>query len=147
MISKIVKLIVHNLGNFLRSIHQMYLKSAGVTIGKNCMISLRAKIDVRRGNIEIGDECVITYGCVLVSHDRSVRNIDPNDDGNGEIILGNNVCIGVNTVILRNVRIGENSVIGAGSVVNVDIPSNVVAVGNPIRIVKYITNSSTGNKV
>ncbi|QTG88270.1 sugar O-acetyltransferase, partial [Vibrio furnissii] len=49
-----------------------------------------------------------------------------------------NVWIGANSVVLPGVTIGENSVIGAGSVVTKDIPSNVVAVGNPCRVVREI---------
>ena len=46
--------------------------------------------------------------------------------------------IGGNVVVLPNVTIGDNVVIGAGSVVNKDIPSNVVAVGNPCKVIKQL---------
>ncbi|HBV52666.1 MAG TPA: galactoside O-acetyltransferase [Clostridiales bacterium] len=52
--------------------------------------------------------------------------------------IGNNVWIGAGAVILPGVQIGENSVIGAGSVVTKDVPPNVVAVGNPCRILREI---------
>ncbi len=52
--------------------------------------------------------------------------------------IGNNVWIGANAVILPGVTIGDNSVIGAGSVVTKDIPANVVAVGNPCRVLREI---------
>lgn len=52
--------------------------------------------------------------------------------------IGNNVWIGSNAVILPGVTIGDNSVIGAGSVVTNDIPENVVAVGNPCRVLREI---------
>ncbi len=55
------------------------------------------------------------------------------------IFIGNNVWIGGNVIINPGVKIGDNSVIGAGSVVTRDIPENVVAVGNPCRILKQIT--------
>lgn len=54
------------------------------------------------------------------------------------IMVGNNVWIGGNVVVLPGVTIGDNVVIGAGSVVNKDIPSNVVAVGNPCRVIKNL---------
>ena len=54
------------------------------------------------------------------------------------ITIGNNVWIGGNATILPGVNIGDNSVIGAGSVVTKDIPSNVLAVGNPCRIIKKL---------
>lgn len=57
------------------------------------------------------------------------------------IHIGNNVWIGANSVILPGVNIGDNSVIGAGSIVTKDIPSNVVAVGNPCRVLREINES------
>ena len=55
-----------------------------------------------------------------------------------EIKVGNNVWIGGNVVVLPGVTIGDNVVIGAGSIVNKDIPSNSVAVGNPCHVVKKL---------
>ena len=52
--------------------------------------------------------------------------------------IGNNVWIGANAVVLPGVTIGDNSVIGAGSVVTKDIPANVIAVGNPCRVLREI---------
>ena len=52
--------------------------------------------------------------------------------------IGENVWIGANAVVLPGVTIGDNSVIGAGSVVTKDIPANVVAVGNPCRVLREI---------
>lgn len=54
------------------------------------------------------------------------------------IKVGNNVWIGGNVVVLPGVTIGDNVVIGAGSIVNKNIPSNSVAVGNPCRVIKEI---------
>ena len=52
--------------------------------------------------------------------------------------IGNNVWIGAGAIVLPGVKIGENSVIGAGSVVTKDIPANVIAVGNPCRVLREI---------
>lgn len=52
--------------------------------------------------------------------------------------IGNNVWIGAGAVVLPGVTIGDNSVIGAGSIVTKDIPANVVAVGNPCRVLREI---------
>lgn len=56
------------------------------------------------------------------------------------IIIGDNVWIGGNVVINPGVSIGENSVIGSGSVVTKDIPKNVIAIGNPCKVVRVITD-------
>lgn len=55
------------------------------------------------------------------------------------ITIGDNVWIGGNVVILPGVKVGDNVVIGAGSVVTKDIPDNVIAMGNPCKIVREIT--------
>ncbi|MGN0522037.1 MAG: sugar O-acetyltransferase [Eubacterium sp.] len=57
---------------------------------------------------------------------------------NVDVHIRNNVWIGAGAVILPGVTIGDNSVIGAGSIVTKDIPENVVAVGNPCRILREI---------
>ncbi len=57
---------------------------------------------------------------------------------NAPVKIGKNVWIGAGSVILPGVTVGDNSVIGAGSVVNKDIPANVVAVGNPCRVMREI---------
>lgn len=55
------------------------------------------------------------------------------------ITIGNNVWIGGNSVVMPNVTIGNNVVIGAGSVVTKDIPDNCIAVGNPCRVLREIS--------
>ena len=54
------------------------------------------------------------------------------------IVLEDNVWLGLNVVVLKGVTIGKNSLIGANSVVTKDIPANVIAVGNPCRVIKQI---------
>lgn len=56
------------------------------------------------------------------------------------VTIGNNVWIGGNTVICPGVTIGDNAVIGAGSLVTKDVPSNVVAAGNPCKVIREITD-------
>ncbi len=55
---------------------------------------------------------------------------------NEEILIRRNVFVGMNSIILKGVTIGENSVIGAGSVVSKSIPANVVAGGNPCKVIR-----------
>ena len=59
---------------------------------------------------------------------------------NVPVRIGSNVWIGAGAILLPGVPIGENSVIGAGSVVTHDIPPNVVAVGNPCRVLREISD-------
>lgn len=57
------------------------------------------------------------------------------------VTIGNNVWIGAQACILPGVSIGDNTVIGAGSVVTKDIPANVLAVGNPCKVLRPITEA------
>lgn len=113
-------------------------------------------------NITIGKEVFINYNCTLLDvcpitiGDRTLigpntgiytatHPVDPNErlkdlEYGQPITIGKNVWIGGSCVILPGVTIGDNSVIGAGSVVTHDIPSNVVAVGNPCKVIKEIDN-------
>jgi len=66
---------------------------------------------------------------------------DPSQVSSAEVVIGDNVFIGMNSMILKGVRIGSNSVIGAGSVVTSHIPENVIAAGNPCRVLRTISPS------
>ncbi|MEF2574710.1 MAG: sugar O-acetyltransferase [Eisenbergiella sp.] len=58
-----------------------------------------------------------------------------------DITIGDNVWLGGNTVVMPGVHIGNNVVIGGGSVVTKDIPDDVIAVGNPCRVIRKITEA------
>ena len=57
---------------------------------------------------------------------------------NAPITIGSNVWIGAGAIILPGITIGDNTVIGAGSIVTKDIPANVIAVGNPCKVLRTI---------
>lgn len=57
---------------------------------------------------------------------------------NSSVHIGNNVWIGAGALIMPGITIGDNSVIGAGSVVTKDVPANVIAVGNPAKVLREI---------
>ncbi len=107
--------------NFFANYNFTVLDTGKVTIGKNAQIAPNVSIytaghpvhpDARNSGYEYG---------VPVS-------------------IGDNVWIGGNTVILPGVTIGDNVVIGAGSVVTKNLPDNVIAAGNPCRIIRKITD-------
>lgn len=66
--------------------------------------------------------------------------IGTNLKSNKAPIIGNNVQIGANSVIIGDITIGDNCVIGAGSVVCKDVPPYSVVVGNPAKIIKSLNN-------
>ena len=55
------------------------------------------------------------------------------------ITIGDNVWLGGGVIVLPGVTIGDNAVVGAGAVVTLDLPANVVAVGNPARVIQRLT--------
>ncbi|HNR12655.1 MAG TPA: acyltransferase [Thermodesulfobacteriota bacterium] len=87
-----------------------------------------------RNGIRIGHNVRIGPGVGLVSANHNRDDYDTWDAA-GPIEIGDNVWIGMNSVLLPGVKIGSNVVIGANSVVNCDIPPNSIAIGNPCRIV------------
>lgn len=91
-------------------------------------------------DIFIGDSCMFAPNVILATAGHPVepelrRQVY---QYNLPIHIGNNVWIGAGAVVLPGVTIGDNTVIGAGSVVTKDIPANVVAVGNPCRVLREI---------
>lgn len=134
----IFRRLIHYVGNLIRFAYLTKLRILGVKIGKNTMISLGAKIDVHRGKVNIGDNCLITSGVKILSHDGASRMINIDDFGNGEVVIGNNIFIGVNAIILKGVHIGDNSVIGSGTIVTKDVPPQSLVVGNPGKIIRKL---------
>ncbi|MGM0379711.1 MAG: sugar O-acetyltransferase [Bacillota bacterium] len=113
-------------------------------------------------NISVGDNFFANFDCVILdvcqvnignfvflgpgvhiytaSHpiDSKIRNTYL--EYGKKVKINDNVWIGGNTTINPGVKIGENVVIGSGSVVTKDIPSNVIAAGNPCKVIRKITN-------
>ncbi len=106
--------------NFYANTGVIILDQCPVTIGNNVMLAPRVSI----------------Y-CACHPIDACVRNMLY--ELGKPVTIGNDVWIGGNTVINPGVTIGNNVVIGSGSVVTHDIPDNVVAVGNPCRVLREIT--------
>lgn len=100
----------------------------------NCVMLDGAKI-------RFGDNVFIAPGCgfYTAGHPLDVERRNQGLEYALPITVGNNVWIGAQVVVLPGVRIGDNSVIGAGSVVVKDIPANVVAVGNPCRVIRDLS--------
>ena len=99
----------------------------------NCIILDGAKV-------EFGDNVFIAPNCgfYTAGHPLDYKTRNKGLEYAKPIKVGNNVWIGGNVIVLPGVTIGDNVVIGAGSVVNKDIPSNSVAVGNPCKVIKEI---------
>ena len=90
------------------------------------------------GGVEIGDRVFIgqNVGIYTANHPTDVRRREKGYEWALLVKIGNKVWIGGGVTILPGVTIGDNTVIAAGSVVTKDIPANVVAAGNPCKVIK-----------
>lgn len=93
------------------------------------------------GKVTFGDNVFVAPNCIFLTagHPLDVEQRNKGLEYAYPITVEDNVWIGANVTVLPNVTIGSGSVIGAGSVVNKDIPRGVIAVGNPCRVVRKIT--------
>ena len=131
-----------------------YLKKKGVKIGENVTFyePNTNYIDVQKPWIvKIGNNVEIARGVVIITHDYAwsvIKQINGEIIGSrGKVEIGNNVFIGMNTMIMQGVNIGDNVIIGANTLVNKDIPANSVAVGNPVRVVSSIEDYTKKRKI
>ncbi len=111
-----------------------------VHLGSNIYMNSNTTM-VDDGHIYIGDYVQIGPNITIATANHPIdpelrkRGLQYNKD----VHIGNNVWIGANTIIVPGVTIGDDTVIGAGSVVTKDIPSHVVAVGNPCRVLREVS--------
>ncbi|EDM37128.1 hypothetical protein PBAL39_04998 [Pedobacter sp. BAL39] len=111
-----------------------------VNLGKETFIGPYVVI-YGHGNVDIGKYCLISMHTCIVSSNHTIpgkdRLIKNEPDLALPVTIHDDVWIGANCTILGGVNIGKGAVIGAGSIVNIDIPEYAVAVGNPVRIIRY----------
>ena len=128
-------------------------------VGKNVFIEPNFRCDYGY-NIKVGNDFYANFDCVILdvckvkignnvffapnvnvytaAHPLEANIRDSMLEFGKPVTIGNSVWIGGGTIILPNVTIGDKTVIGAGSVVTRDVPSGVVAVGNPCKILREI---------
>jgi acetyltransferase-like isoleucine patch superfamily enzyme len=132
--------IVHRILFSNPKLYIYWLIRKGVMIGEGTWFFGHVDIDVTRPFlVEIGRNCVLTDGVVILTHGYDwavLREIYGEIiSSSGKVILGDNIFVGTNTIILKGTKIGSNTIIGAGSVVTHDIPPNSVAAGNPCQVI------------
>lgn len=110
-----------------------------ISVGENFYMNHNCTI-LDPAKVEFGNNVFIAPNCSFYTagHPIEVESRNKGLEYAKPIKVCNNVWIGGNVIVLPGVTIGDNVTIGAGSVVTKDIPSNVVAYGNPCKIVKNI---------
>ena len=141
---------------------EQYMKEVFAECGNECYIELPLRANWGGHHLHLGNYVYANFNLTLVDDaDIYIGNrvmIGPNvtiatashpiESGlrsrslqfNKEVHIGDNAWIGAGAIILPGVHIGKNTVIGAGSVVTKDIPDNVVAVGNPCRVLREVSD-------
>lgn len=135
------------------------LKELIGNLGENVCVEQPFHCDYGK-NITLGERTFLNVGCTMLdcapitlgkhvlcgpncSFLTPLHPVDPtqrltDQESAKPIVLGDNVWLGGNVTILPGVTIGENTIVGAGSVVTKDLPANVLAVGNPARVIRSI---------
>lgn len=125
------------------SIYDSSLVIGEVKVGKNTWIGPFTVLD-GSGRLEIGDNCSISAGVQVYSHDsvRTALSSGTEVLDRAPVRIGSNCYLGPNVVVAKGVSIGDRCVIGANSLVMRDIPPDSKAYGSPCKITK-IAQSET----
>ena len=141
------------------------LKDMFAEIGDGCYIEPPFRANFGGKHVHFGHSVYCNFGCTFVddthiyvgnnvmfgpnvvvataAHPIAPKLREMGLQYNKSVHIGNNCWIGAGALIMPGISIGENTVIGAGSVVTKDIPANVVAVGNPCKILREISTDIT----
>lgn len=136
------------------------IKSILGNTGENVFIEQPFRCDYGK-NIEVGNNFYANFNCIILDVGKVIigenvmfapnvsiytagHPIHPKSRNSGyeygiSVTIGDNVWVGGSVVINPGIKIGNNVVIGSGSVVTKDIPDNVIAAGNPCKVIREIT--------
>ena len=107
-------------------------ENALLTINHNTLINMDCSIYCFK-RIVVGSDCLFGPGV-------KIRDFDGHMIGNNatskDVVIGNHVWLGENSIILKGVTIGDGSIVAAGSVVTKDVPERSIVAGNPAKVIK-----------
>jgi acetyltransferase-like isoleucine patch superfamily enzyme len=131
-----------SLGIHCRLEHNIAFKFDGIwkpgpsiIIGDEVFLGSGCEFNVRVG-VSIGNDCLIASGCRFIDHDHGMQMSDLMRKQHGPeaaIVIGDNVWLGCNVVVLKGVQIGNGAVVAAGAVVTKSIPANEIWGGVPAK--------------
>ena len=138
---ELLKRLLGHIGDDHIIINQPFLCDYGqqISVGKRFFANFNLTV-LDEACVTIGDDCFIGPNVSIYTACHSTDPVERNSRREWAlpVTIGNNVWIGGSVTILPGVTIGDNVTIGAGSVVTRDIPSNVIAVGNPCKVIKSL---------
>ncbi|WP_438024010.1 sugar O-acetyltransferase [Sorangium sp. So ce233] len=115
---------------------------SGITIGARSFVNF-GLVALDGAPITIGDDVLMGPNVQLIT---ATHPVEPEPrrqkwERGKPITIGNNVWLGASVIVLPGVTIGDNTVVGAGAVVSRDLPANVLAVGNPARVIRSLDSA------
>jgi acetyltransferase-like isoleucine patch superfamily enzyme len=142
---------VHMVSDYRRAGITLFSPCKFTTIGRGQIIigdnvQLNGVCVTSRKCVTIGNGTLMAPNCIIVDSNFHLtwppenRGYSNAFDEDAEVIIGDNVWLGMNVTILKGTIIGNNSIISAGSVVTGKIPANVIVAGNPAEVVKILRN-------
>lgn len=128
-------------GNFYRGLIEIQPRYAQsrIIIGKN--VATNNNLTLCAANyIEIGDDTLIGQGVTIMDHEAHGMAADKRRQLGeiGKVIIGKNVWLGNNVIVLKNSKIGDNTIVAAGAIVSGKFPANVIIGGVPAKIIKNL---------
>ena len=114
------------------------LQPGGISIGSGSGLGVNCSV---HGPLRIGDNVMMGPEVTILTHTHNIERTDIPMGQQGmrvaEVVVGNDVWIGMRVVIMPGVKVGNGAVIGAGAVVTKDVPDFAVVGGVPAKIIKY----------
>ena len=118
------------------------IRGGQITIGQHTHIQAGCNLTAALGNIHIGNHVQLAPRCALYPYQHGISDLtipiaQQPITSRGDIIIEDDVWLGVGVIVMDGVTIGRGAVIGAGAVVTHDIPPLAIAVGIPARVIAY----------
>lgn len=110
----------------------LYRTFLRMEVGEQTAVALMVMMDIMfPEKIKIGKNSIIGYNSTILAHEYLIGEYRL-----GEVVIGDEVLIGANTMILPGVTIGDGAIVAAGSVVHKDVPPGAFVGGNPIQMIR-----------